>query len=1399
MISNSNSSSLEQPTLETAESNSGPPNPGPDPVPFHVQEESPKIPARPIQQRPLLPIPNPELRQAPNQLLKFPNPWPLPFMPGPARPRPPRHNSLFNGPPPPPLGPKKPRYRVKGNTPPRMSKRPPKPRPHLMAPKPDSFFGPALGPRPGPSPTHVPGSNPRPVRQNARPPPPQLVPGPVVNSKPPPIAGPSPKPNPSPVPKYKPIPTEDEGFSVAVPTMSPVSPTPSPVPRNDPKPGTIISSPSPKPKLSEDHSHTFTHSHPHEGFHNHPEIEAQFDEITAPQPTPVLKSNKKVPSPTPNPNLHLTPVPKRVERRPNVIPLSTPKPVVTLQPYLQEELPPVLSTTPKPIHAETPTPRIRVSTPSSHHHSPTPRHNSSPIPRQFTVTPSPTPKNPSPSPRHPSPTPRHPSPTPRHPSPTPRHPSPTPRHPSPTHRHPTQIPSHHSATPTPTPKYSPPTHRHPQRQPTPTPGYHDLNPANLKPEDPFKPATDPEFVNNLLVLARPKRKNPFDLFDPFRSKKETKVLTKYESSPNAEHLNFPPNHPRHHNGQPRPGRHIGGHSNTTPKIEYGFVPIKGEPNLFHKEYYSHENPNNPTIPLNNDIHDLPSFGPPYGDKNMVEDSINKLKVGDHKHKSDGPPVNNNIETFHSTLFRKTPKDKPKIAAHFDEYNKYNVPTTIYKEKVDNFGKYPPPPPKIPDFEPGIDEFAAPSPIFERDVQSLKFPMKVELPKHESEVFNLDEDNDYIDEALHNNIFIKDHPDDNLNLIRDNPTARPPAPPSPSTNYFHQSSSLLLNPKRPEDNLNLNQPQNNPKLNLIEVNPNPESVGYQQVIMHDSETSFDFPKEDPKPEVEENRVRSKPGGTISGSGDAKSPPTHYQYHQTFFGTGSGTGNDASLKPKKVVERNIPKHENPAFSFNRVPNKIATPSPGSRPFTPGVFAKVPEKTQRPTLRPFITRSRAPAVKPVTATPTPAPFEFPRVREGTPGPSKRPPFTPEGPSSGPFIRRPEATPTPSSFSFQTRPEAPPMPNTFSFKATPTTPEPQPFKRESFKTTSGSFSFQTRPEAPPTPNTFSFISRPEATPTTPKPQPFKRESFKSNQLKIVPPNGNSADSIGFQQFSMGDTDIHFEFHNNDGNGNEGESTGSTPNKERVKLPQVHTHKVIPRPPPSTHHNPLLHHTAATPSNSENEVFPSKRVKERHVGKVNPTKLTKPYISVKPREDHYHWKQHEENDPFAANAIEPIKINDPTSGNYFHPTLKKLHRDESHNTVLSLHHHTNDLAPQNDLKSEVFRETPEINNPLPPNDLHSHHHHQYEHHVHQSGGDLPTNREPPRQSPVNHSFQPTVIPESAISIPNPYDKPPFLDSTAPSTYLVNPSTAVSTLRPLVRHHGDPYSGKTSTNIFLSS
>ena len=127
------------------------------------------------------------------------------------------------------------------------------------------------------------------------------------------------------------------------------------------------------------------------------------------------------------------------------------------------------------------------------------------------------------------------------------------------------------------------------------------------------------------------------------------------------------------------------------------MPIKGEPNLFHKEYFYQE-PDNPILPIGSQ--DLPPFGPPYEDSEKVFESI---KNSEHKNYVDKPEnshtyENNFIESYQSTLFRKTPRQKLKFQRE--------APT--FETNVNEFNQY------KPDYEPAIDDIAAPSPLYESD-------------------------------------------------------------------------------------------------------------------------------------------------------------------------------------------------------------------------------------------------------------------------------------------------------------------------------------------------------------------------------------------------------------------------------------------------------------------------------------------------------------------------------------------------------------------------------------------------------------------------------------------------------------------------------------------------------------
>ena len=95
----------------------------------------------------------------------------------------------------------------------------------------------------------------------------------------------------------------------------------------------------------------------------------------------------------------------------------------------------------------------------------------------------------------------------------------------------------------------------------------------------------------------------------FRAKTDTKIVQDYNQSPISD--SNPIEISQSHNNNHRPSRAISPY-----EIEYGFVPIKGEPNLYHKEYYiKKEKPTKPPY------YELPDFGPPYRDDFVIRNQI----------------------------------------------------------------------------------------------------------------------------------------------------------------------------------------------------------------------------------------------------------------------------------------------------------------------------------------------------------------------------------------------------------------------------------------------------------------------------------------------------------------------------------------------------------------------------------------------------------------------------------------------------------------------------------------------------------------------------------------------------------------------------------------------------------
>lgn len=104
-------------------------------------------------------------------------------------------------------------------------------------------------------------------------------------------------------------------------------------------------------------------------------------------------------------------------------------------------------------------------------------------------------------------------------------------------------------------------------------------------------------------------KNLLILTSSSRAKTDTKIVQRYHQSPISD--SNPIEISQSHNNN-RPSRAISPY-----EIEYGFVPIKGEPNLYHKEYYIKKQQQS----ISTKPYELPDFGPPYRDDFVIQNQI----------------------------------------------------------------------------------------------------------------------------------------------------------------------------------------------------------------------------------------------------------------------------------------------------------------------------------------------------------------------------------------------------------------------------------------------------------------------------------------------------------------------------------------------------------------------------------------------------------------------------------------------------------------------------------------------------------------------------------------------------------------------------------------------------------
>jgi hypothetical protein len=144
----------------------------------------------------------------------------------------------------------------------------------------------------------------------------------------------------------------------------------------------------------------------------------------------------------------------------------------------------------------------------------------------------------------------------------------------------------------------------------------------------------------------------------------------------------------------RPGRGLDDLS--APTVEYGFMPIKDEPNLFNKEYYTprpfrpfqKNPPPRKSKPLIED--DLPPYGPPYHDRDVISNHVQAI---------------NSYESGDDNLYRKA-APPPK---HYDAPVPSVYPPQDPYTSRDQYGKHLKPHINPPSQRPTEESYGAPEP------------------------------------------------------------------------------------------------------------------------------------------------------------------------------------------------------------------------------------------------------------------------------------------------------------------------------------------------------------------------------------------------------------------------------------------------------------------------------------------------------------------------------------------------------------------------------------------------------------------------------------------------------------------------------------------------------------------
>ena len=361
---------------------------------------------------------------------------------------------------------------------------------------------------------------------------------------------------------------------------------------------------------------------------------------------------------------------------------------------------------------------------------------------------------------------------------------------------------------------------------------------------------------------------------------------------------------------------------------------------------------------------LSSYGPPYGDDEKVLESINTnddLKKH-NKYIQQQQPLSNSVETFQSSLFRKNPQEKPKFTREIPVKNSFApdpdvefihqwkkpfgmkglthkfrskplpkrelpkfvsqiqhdepvvVPVIEEKDYKRQATEYPPPPPP-PDVAGNSNveyEFkdvseTAPSQaprqenleIVGDDFTTFERPFGFPKPKRE------------LTKDSHQHSHPHSHP-------HENDSHQHPHPHESQDNHYHgefvHQNNHFPPHHSPEFNfikdVNSNAQQKpdlkkqvNPSNELINFEPDPESVGYQQLIIHDSDTFIEFPKHEVK-EVDENNQVSTTSYGGNGNGNNEYPT----FESSSFGSTLTNGNVNQDEFEYIETKDVPSYPN-----------------------------------------------------------------------------------------------------------------------------------------------------------------------------------------------------------------------------------------------------------------------------------------------------------------------------------------------------------------------------------------------------------------------------------------------------------------------------------------------------------